>query len=169
MYNLDILKGYFQESSMAKLKEIFDAASKRPTEAMLKVLKFELLAVLEQEKNLGVMERVSSPSGNNHIVVVNSLCIIINLQGLHVVREDLLFCEGELAMRNFQWIEEDNLVLFDLYWIVHDNTERLVCHYVEPDFFVYRILPQKICNIPPIGEPIDLVEGMEKPWDVFDW
>ena len=169
MYNLEILQGYFQESSMAKLEEIFSAASKRPTEAALKVLKMELLAVLEQEKNLGVMDRASSPSGNNHVIVVDSQCIIINLQGIHLIRDDLLFCEGELAMLNFQWIEEDNLVLFDLYWIVHDDTERIVCHYAEPDFFVYRILPQKVCNIPPIREPIDLGEDTEKPWDVFGW
>lgn len=78
-----------------------------------------------------------SPSGNNHIVVVDDLCLLFNIGGVRVLFKNVLFLDGELKVINFQWLEEDNLVVFDIHYIVHDEWQKCICHFAHNGFFAY--------------------------------
>lgn len=97
----------------------------------------DLLRILQQEMSVGLISRDTSPSGNHHIIVTDNLCLFINVFGVTVLFENWLFFEGELRVTNFHWIENDNLVVFDIHYIVHDEWQKCVCHFSHNDFFAY--------------------------------
>ena len=134
---LDFLKGHFQDSSICCLAEIFHEANKQGSENVLHKLRLDLLSVLQQEMSIGLTKWETSPSGNHHIIVTDSLCLFINIFGATVLFENWLFFDGELWITNFHWIEEDNLVIFDVHYIVHNEWEKCICHFALDDFFTY--------------------------------
>jgi len=140
MYNLDVLKGHFQESTLNKLAEIFDKANHMESaNTSLRELNSDLLRVLQQEKcsDSYLCYWEISPSANQHIIATQSLCLLINVYGFHVLFENWLFYEGELSLEDFHWIEDDHLVVFNVHYIVHGELEKCICHFNQTDFFVY--------------------------------
>ena len=81
----------------------------------------------------------TSPDGKNHIAVSEDSCFFVNIHGFMIFLSDCwLFFDGELDIRDIQWIEKDNLVLFDFFYIVHDERQKAVCHYSnDKDSFVF--------------------------------
>jgi len=140
MYNLDILNGYFQESSIQLLVEIFDKANKSEPEDTSKELQLKLSSILQKEASSvfsPLFRRATSPDGNHHIVVIENLCLLINIWGINVLFENWLFFDGELDVMNFHWNEKDNLVVFDVHFIIHNDVQKCICHFARDDFFVY--------------------------------
>ena len=72
----------------------------------------------------------------------DSSCFWLSVHGVKLLFESLLFLEGELALENFRWTERDNLVVFDLYYIVHNERDKCICHFARDDFFAY-IAPER--------------------------
>lgn len=136
---LSFLEGRFQESSIFYLADIFHEANKLVTEDTLHDLRLDLLSVLQQEMSNVYNRWEVSPSGNNYIVVTCNLCLLINVFGATVLIDNWLFFEGELVVKNFHWIEEDNLVTFDVHYLVCDEWEKCVCHFAHDDFFTYIV------------------------------
>ena len=137
---LEFLKNHFQDNSIRCLAEIFDKARKIESESQIEELQQKLRWVLQEDKSnglSGIIEWRTSPSGSNHVVATESLCLFINIYGVKVLFENPLFFEGELATTNYHWIEEDNLVVFDVLYIVHDKWEKCICHFAPDDFFAY--------------------------------
>ncbi len=116
----------FSESINSNLKSWFN-------NKLLAILQFE-----EYRKPRLYFEMKHSPDGMNHIVVCDDLCFFVNIYGLALLKEDFIFMDGELGIENIQWIERDNLVLFDLYYIVHGDRQKVICHYSnDENSFVY--------------------------------
>lgn len=126
----------FSENTYIALEKLFGKAQNAASEKEIEELQNELNSILCQEKTL---KQEISPSGKNHIVVTEAggFCLLINIYGIHVIFDSVLFCEGELCAENFHWIEKDNLVLFDVCYIVHDECKKCICHYDDEDFFVH--------------------------------
>lgn len=161
MVNLDFLQGYFQESSILDLAEIFDTANTTKCKDTIEKLKLDLLSVLQQEMSIGLYKWEVSPSGNNHIVVKANLCLLINIWGANVLFENWLFYEGELSIKYFQWIEEDNLVVFDIHYLVHNEWQKCICHFANSNFFTYFTAINK-------DTPIELPNDTSNENDIFD-
>ena len=162
MYKLDFLEGHFQESSILNLTEIFNKANTTKCENTIKELKLELLGVLQQEMSIGLNKWEISPSGNNYIVVTKSLCLLFNVWGVNVLFENGLFFEGELSVKNFQWFEEDNLIVFDVYYIVHNEWQKCICHFTSSGFFTYFTPVSKGTRIEPFFKDTSIEN------DIFD-
>lgn len=137
MFDAEILRGYFQESSMVRLHKMMEAAKNAESEAAISALNGELVRVLEQEASQGMCNWFTSPSGNQHIVIKDCLCIWMNIHGGRVLFKDYLIEEGEMAVRCDKWFEEDHLVLLDIFYIVHDEWRKCICHYAQEGFFAY--------------------------------
>lgn len=119
------------------MRNIFDTANNIESENVLENLQFDLMNVLQREKSNGLYMWEISPSGKNHIAVVEDMCLLFNVFGVKVLFTDGLYFDGELRNTNFHWIEKDNLVLFDVHYIVRDTWEKCICHYAYNDFGVY--------------------------------
>ena len=135
MFNLDLLENRFQKSSILRLAEIFEAASSNPDDA--DKLNADLRSVLQGETGLGILKWEASPGGNNHIILTDSQCFLINPCGIHLLFKNWLIYDGEMWVRNFQWFEDDNLVVFDVDYIVHRKSQKCICHYSKDGFFCY--------------------------------
>lgn len=138
MYDIYSLRQNFPDDVIWELERIFCEAQDAQTEADKERLKLQLLHLLRGEMAAGVRKLATSPDGNHHIVATDNMCMLVNLWGVEVLFNSWLFAEGELALRNFQWIERDNLVVFEKYYIVHDEYQKCICHFARDSFFVYE-------------------------------
>ncbi len=157
--NTDILKEYFCDQSLRALQSIFERTHIINN---AKNLNLKLLSVLQTEESKGdkLMIRNTSPSGKNHIVIVNDLCFLINIHGFIIFMSNGLFYEGELDITNIHWIEADNLVLFDAYYIVHGDREKGICHYSNDEnsfVFFYEEKKESRNTISAITESFNLI------------
>jgi len=122
-----------------ELIEIFQTAHNTKDEKILRELQSRLREALQWLKP----RCKSSPSGNNHLVLINGNCILINVYGIYYLFTDMLFYEGELSISSFHWIEKDNLLILTLNYIVHSSEKKCICHFDCNDFFVYFTEPEK--------------------------
>lgn len=124
------LKGYFCESSVNDLQQIFDEANNKSLDKeQIEYLNKRLLSIMQQEKSRGLALWEISPTGQNHIFISSKLCVLINIYGCYILLENWLFFDGELSVSNIRWLENDNLVIFDLNYIVHSEIQKCVCHF----------------------------------------
>ena len=112
-------------------------------------------------KPITVPEGVEVTLNDNHIVVKANLCLLINIWGANVLFENWLFYEGELSIKYFQWIEEDNLVVFDIHYLVHNEWQKCICHFANSNFFTYFTAINK-------DTPIELPNDTSNENDIFD-
>ena len=133
------LNGYFCDSSIHDLQLIFDEANNNIlNEDRIAYLNEHLLSILQQEMSRGLMLWKVSTTGQNHIIISSNICVLLNIHGGFVLFSSWLFFEGELAIKNLHWIEKDNLVVFDFYYIVHDEYQKCVCHFSnDNDRFIF--------------------------------
>jgi len=127
----NILKGDFSEHSNELLQRIFRRASDKQRKETLLSLKNNLMYILldEESTRQSVLLWESSPSGDNHIIVSYHSCFFINIYGILVFYPSDYFLEGEMSIEHFHWIEEDNLVIFKKYYIVHNEEQEVIIHY----------------------------------------
>ena len=127
MEQLDIFARRFSKSSICALAKIFETSKGIRDEQIIKELESDLLSVLQHEmSSRGFNTWEVSPKGHNHIIVSNDLCAIVNIYGINCIFENVLFFEGELRILNFHWIEDDNIVVFYLHYIVHDKWQTCI-------------------------------------------
>ena len=132
------LKHYFCEQSLLSLQSVFDKSSISTYETVTLNERLLSILLLEESRNISrLIRRKTSPDGKNHIVICNDLCFLVNIHGFLILMSNWLFYDGELDIINIQWIDKDNLVLFDAYYIVHDKMQKGVCHYSNEDSFVF--------------------------------
>lgn len=143
MFDLSFLRGNLNDSTICRLERIFATANNTREESVRKKLQEELRSVFQQENPGDIFDWEISPSGNNHVIIAGSLCLFVNIWGIRVLFKNYLFLEGELWIKNFHWIERDNLVIFDLHYIVHDEVESCICHFAPDDFLVYFTAARK--------------------------
>ena len=60
--------------------------------------------------------------------------------------ENRLLFDGELSIQNLEWFEEDNLVVFDLFYVVREERQKCICHYSHSGFFTYFTPISQDCN-----------------------
>lgn len=132
--NRDILTKHFEQRFISGLSDILNAAGKTKSKIKRKKLQSDLLGLIKGVRfsYLGI-----SPGGTNAIAVKDHLCLLFNIEGVHVLLENDLFDEGELFVRNIRWSEEDRLAVFDLFYIVHNKIQTCICHFSRDGFFVY--------------------------------
>ncbi len=124
------LNGYFCDSSIHNLQQIFDEANNKIlNKEEIAYLNKQLLSILQQEMSRGLTLWEVSAAGHNHIFISSDICVLLNIYGGCVLLSNWLFFDGELTVLNFHWIEKDNLVVFDVYNIVHRKLQKCVCHY----------------------------------------
>lgn len=77
------------------------------------------------------MERIISLFVGIHV-------FFVNIHGLIIFMSSGYFLEGDLDITDIQWIETDNLVLFDIYHIPYGEKKKMICHYSnDNDCFVF--------------------------------
>ena len=136
--DVNILKHCFCEQSLISLQSVFDQSDIGTHETVTLDDKLLSILLLEETRDIPrLMLRESSPDGKNHIIICNDLCFMINIHGFIILMYNWLFYEGEMDIINIQWIDKDNLVLFDVYNIVHDEMQKGVCHYTNDESFVF--------------------------------
>lgn len=143
MFDLSFLRGNLNDCTIYRLERIFETANNTREESVRKKLQEELRSVFQQENPVDVFDWEISPSGNNHVIITGPLCLFVSIWGIKVLFKNYLFPEGELWIENFHWIESDNLVIFDLYYIVHNEVQSCICHFAPDDFFVYFTAAKK--------------------------
>ncbi len=138
MADVNFLETHFQKASISALEEIFTKTQKVIAQEEKERLKLELVSILRQETSDRMTIWEVSPSGENHIVFIDHICFFINIYGAMPILSSWLFFEGELDIKNIHWMEDDRLVLFDVYYIVHGKVEKCICHYSNnSDAFCY--------------------------------
>lgn len=96
-----------------------------------KNLKDRLLRILECEAE-GASESIyhSEAHDANIVVVTYTKILLLNIFGIRILLDDSsLFIEGELDIRNIQWIDQYDLLIFDLFYIVQSRSQRCVCRF----------------------------------------
>ena len=114
--------------------------------------------------HIGITEWEISPSGNNHIVITNSLCLLFNIWGVKILFENWLFFDGELKVKNVQWFEEDHLIVFDVHYIVHDEWQKCICHFAHSGFFTYLSPVSKIPQVEPNLKDTSIENLFDNEW-----
>ena len=145
MQNLELLYKHFSTRSIDALKDIFDTSSEidkndiKITTELNELMRRIIKAEMTDLSNKGTYPLIlkTSPCGDTHILVICNLCFIINIFGVNFLFENDLFNEGELQILNFHWNEKDNLVVFDIHYMVHGIWQKCICHFNNTDFFVY--------------------------------
>lgn len=127
------LERCFCEDSICDLQLIFDEANHDPDQDKIANLNKRLESVLQQEDSCQFFFCNTSPTGQNHIIISYETVILLNIYGGYVLLTDGLFLDGELDLINIQWIENDNLVVFDLFYIVYNELRKCVCHFSNDD------------------------------------
>ena len=131
-YGLEHLNNYFQRSSIYTLQSIFDRFhAPFVSEAEKIQLQYAFLSVIREEHKNGQKAISVSPNGMNFLFCLfeNYQYVLLNMDGISVLFENALIFEGELDVWNVQWIEKDNLVTFDLFYIVHSKIQKCICHF----------------------------------------
>ncbi len=134
MMNTDpsnILNHVFSNHSNELLHRIFLRANDKHRKETLLSIKNNLLYILHDEESMSLDPFLwkSSPSGDNHIIFAKDLCFFINIYGIIALFQNWLFFEGEMSIEHIHWIEHDNLVVFEKYFIVHNERQEVICHY----------------------------------------
>ena len=137
MGQLENFREHFSESSIFALAEVFETAKGTDNKEKIKELELQVRSVLQQELTCGLTTWEISSKGNNHVIVSSDLCAFVNIYGIRFLFENPLLFDGELRILNFHWIEDDNIVVFDMHYIVHDEWQKCICHFENTDFFVY--------------------------------
>lgn len=133
MADIDFLKEYVTETAFLELEDIFrQAASDRLSQAEEEELNRRLEYVLKQDTAHCQRIRDISPSGKNYLVISVGGCILVNIFTAILIFDSPLLFEGDVAIRNIRWIEEDRIVLLDACNICYGKTETYICHY-SPD------------------------------------
>ena len=146
MNSWELLRGGFSEDAVEALKDIICAAAHTANSQDLGQLQRKLSELLRGEmtddRRFWQTKWVVSSNEENHILMLDHMCFLVNIYGVQFLFQDYRFCEGELDIVNFEWIEEDHLVLFDSYYIVRGRREKVICHYAEPRF-CYIVPPEE--------------------------
>ena len=147
-YNLQELEDYFLPESIRNLQSIAEQLNEGHNNAADIIrLKESFLSIVEFEKRRNNMPKSVSPSGLNFVFLVFERYeyILLNPYGAVRLCGDALIYEGEAEALNFVWMEEDNLLLFDFYYIVHSEIRKHICHFTRDDTaFSYSTVLRKI-------------------------
>lgn len=138
--NINWLEGCFDEPARSELQTVFAFGGILDEDT----LNERLRSILQHEKSQSIFfEWKTSPSGTNHLIISSPFIVLVNIYGFLPLMSSALFLDGDLDIRNIHWMEQDHLVSFDAYHIVHDCLQRGICHYSNDDdsFFL-------------LGEPI---------------
>ena len=156
----------FKKIIYSELTDIFLTAHNTKDEKILHDLQSKLCEILKRLR----LHFKSSPDGNQHIIIIDKLCVLINIYGIYYLFYSFLFSEGELSISNVHWIEKDNLVVLDLHYMVHDLEQKCICHFDRDDYFAYLTECKKIERTPCIAPPINSVPKYEfQEWNENDW
>ncbi len=127
---LNFLRSYFQETSVRSLSYIFARArSGNISQIERRELNRALASVLAEEKKTGMTQWEISPSGQNHLFIKDAIFVLFSIYGAIRITEDHRYYEGELGVKNLQWMENDHLLLYEEYYIVRNLLRTCVCHY----------------------------------------
>ena len=168
MFDMEFLNGDFSAESLTALQEIFTEANNKPLqEEKISELKTKLVKVTLDEVFRGLEALERSPSGDVFLIVTRRCnCILLNIYGVRFLFRDVLFDEGEVMLKNIQWIESDNLLVFDKHYIVHNESQKCICHFTNDDnAFTYFT---DICKCCEIDIPKDNDIGNLKEDDIWD-
>ena len=133
MINTDFLKKHVTETAFLELEDIFrQAGSGRLSQAEEEELNSRLENVLKHDTLCFQSIRDISPNGKNYLLTSAGGCILVNIYTSVLIFDSSLYFEGNVAIRNIRWIEEDCLLLLDAYNICYCEKETYICHY-SPD------------------------------------
>lgn len=137
---IDKISDPIRHSFLMKLSRIFDEVEEKSNKDCRQdeLLQKNLQELYQLESEYGLQNCEVSPSGKYHIWIIDTLCLLVSVNGFLILHDDWLFFDGELIVDNFQWIEEDNLVIFDLNYIIQKKTKKCICHFSENAAFVFR-------------------------------
>ncbi len=142
MIGAAFLEGRFSEETIRSLDAMFAEAQGRITPSEKQELSRKLLSLLREEimhGNSMTQLYKSAPSGAYHLVSVDERCFLLSIYGILPLFTESLFLEGEAGLGRVRWMEADNLVVFELFYIVHSEYQTCVCHYSNDEgAFFYR-------------------------------
>lgn len=105
----------------------------------LEKLKAELLSVIEHERGFNIMSCTGAPDGTAYVCSSFENIFLITLDNCYTLMSDGQIFDGELSIEIKKWIEEDHVLFFDAFYIVHDKTDHYFCYYGnEENFFVSK-------------------------------
>ena len=149
-YHLAPMKDFFYPNSIASLQPIFEKFNLPfVNDAEKAKLQAEFLSIVEREKSQKKALCYVSPNGLNFIFCVfeQGKCFLLNPRGATLLFQDRRIYEGELNISNVQWMEQDNIVIVDIYDIVSEELKKCICHFSNDwNQFVYFTEPQKISH-----------------------
>lgn len=131
-YPLDLLEYSFLPDSIKTLRYLFDTLNDPGVNAANVVrLKQTYLSIVEQEQTRRNTPIANSPDGMNFIYrLMDPGCyLLLTPYGIIPLVKNFLISEGELGLDNIKWMEEDHLLTYDLFYIVHNQRQIGVCHY----------------------------------------
>ncbi len=132
------------ELLLNQLSSIFEEAKKYPDNPQQRnTLQLYLSDVIQHQLDRRVYCLGTSPNGKYHILLADNLCLLISIDGFIILEKSSLFSEGELTVKNIQWDEKDNLVVFELFNIVYRESQKCICHFFGEVPFVYRTKMEK--------------------------
>ena len=140
-YHAEQLNGFFHPNSVVALQLIFNKLNNPSvTAAETAKLQSEFLSIVELEKSLTKACCFVSPNGMNFIFCIfeQGKYVLLNPYGVTLLFQDWRIFDGELSVPNVQWVEQDNIVILDVYYIVRNHLQKCICHFSnDGNHFVY--------------------------------
>lgn len=126
---------YSTLTSSENIKDIIGICTDNLTDTQMAAWLFSKLDLLadatsvkqiDLSKYLSVCYRKStSPTGKYQAWIINSDMVVFSENSIWCAFHSVLFVEGELAVHDIVWNENEQSVLFTLFYIVHDEYENL--------------------------------------------
>lgn len=163
--SLEALSGYFSESGIHELEQIFSSSQKN------EIAQIELLSVMQQEMSIGLSLWEISSDNEYHLVLSSNTLFLISTCSCIPLISDWLFFEGELVVRNIHWYEKDKILVFDLHFIVHSEIQKCICYYADDGFIWTGKLQEYDENlfIKESSKDTDNIEGILTLDDLESW
>lgn len=181
-YILRTLRENLRCETLVSLSEIFEASKHVGDELEIQELRRNLRKILENElvanrSFSGMFWLKISPKGTACFFVSFTRAFVVTIHGIFVVFESALLYEGDLSIINLRWIEDENLVLFDVRDIVREEEQQhYICHYVVgKDFFIWSssslcksVVDDKVDDKEILGSK-HTNSNSRDTWDLDDW
>lgn len=133
MVNMEQFRDYFTEPARMALEDIFwSTKNGNLTDGEEQELNCRLAEVLSGEAHREQRIRDISPSGKTYLVTSAGGCILVNIYTAMHLFDSPLYFDGEMAIRNIRWMEDDRILQFETHSILHGDVHGYVCHY-SPD------------------------------------
>lgn len=105
------------------------------TEENERKLACDLKQIFQNDSSIFFYE---SPSGKNFIAIAFDKIMLINIFGIEFIEDSVIMADGEQFIRNIQWMEKDNLVVYDSLYIIGCKSQKCICHFSrDVNSFVY--------------------------------